>query len=308
MKRETIPFTTEAAWLDLRLDDITSTMMPALFGMSPYATKFELYHAKASDLHLEFKSNERVDTGKWAEEYLARAYREKTGIPIEPFKDYIRLTEHKIGSSFDYIATHERKLVEIKLVDQWIHKGWEDGELPAHIEIQAQHEMLVAGIDEIDVFVVTGLYPDAWHIYPRKADKEVQAAMLKACAAFWADVEAKNEPEPDFNRDGEVIAALYKPEGELLDYTNKAAEFDRLSREIKDATELEKNYKDAKTAAKNELFHLLGDSMGGFTDKYRIKAGRTKDTVGKEITAEMVGTVTGARKGYRRCDITELKG
>lgn len=303
MKRETLPFTDKETWLSYRIDDITSTMMPALFGFSPYTTLFELYHAKHSGVEVPFRENDRMRQGSNMEDYIAQEYAYREGVEVKPFKDYIRLPEKRIGSSFDYITADGKKLIEIKAVDYLVWREWEEGELPPHIEIQVQHEMMVSGISECDVVVMTGIYD--MHIYPRKLDVDVGIAMLKAVESFWDDVADDREPAPDFNKDGEVIAELFKPQGELKDFTGNATLDEIVSRFMLHRDE-EKAHKEKKEAAKNELFFLLGDSMGGFTDNYQIKAGETKDTAGKVITADMVGKVQGARKGYRRCDIKEL--
>jgi len=303
MKRETLPYIDEETWLSYRVDDITSTMMPALFGFSPYTTLFELHHTKRGNYAVDFPRNDRMRQGSKMEDYIAAEYAEQQGVEVKPYKDYIRLPEHRIGSSFDYITADESKLIEIKAVDWLVWKDWDEGELPPHIEIQVQHEMMVSGVHKCDVVVMTGIYD--MHIYEREADPEMFAAMKQAVAKFWHDVENAIEPPADYERDGDVISELFNPKGELQDFTDNE-DFNRLASEITYNKALEKEHKTKATAAKNELFHLLGDSAGGFTKNYRIKAGRTKDTAGKVITQEMVGTVTGARKGYRRCDITEL--
>ena len=52
---ETIPYTTEAAWLAARTHDLTSTEIAALFGCSPYLTKFELWHRKHDGADVAFE-------------------------------------------------------------------------------------------------------------------------------------------------------------------------------------------------------------------------------------------------------------
>ena len=100
MARETINITSEAQWLDLRREDITSTMVPALFGLSPYTTRFELYHAKASGIEVPFKSNERVEKGKRMEAAIAHEAALQEGwTDLKPLDDYIRIPGRRAGSS-----------------------------------------------------------------------------------------------------------------------------------------------------------------------------------------------------------------
>ena len=74
MTTEIVNFTTEAAWLKARQQDVTSTESAALFGMSPYTTHFELWHRKHSNTAPEFKSNERMKWGNRLEAAIARDF------------------------------------------------------------------------------------------------------------------------------------------------------------------------------------------------------------------------------------------
>ena len=148
MNRVTLRCNSRADWLSYRKPDITSTDTAALFGLSPYKTKFELYHKHASGIALDFKENDRMRKGNALEAGIAELAAEQEGwTNLAPFKDYMRLPDLRIGSSFDFIANRDGKriLVEIKLVDPFRYRDmWVDGQAPDHIEIQAAHEMMVA--------------------------------------------------------------------------------------------------------------------------------------------------------------------
>lgn len=306
MTRELIKIKTEAQWLDLRRDDITSTMVPALFGLSPYTTKFELYHAKASGVEVPFKSNNRVEAGNRMEQYAAQEVAEATGWKVEPFKDYMRIPGERMGSSFDCEATKpdgSKGILEIKAVDFFIHKDrWVDDQAPEHIEIQLQHQLECADRYEWGAIAAfTGIYD--FHMYERDRDRDFGKALRQAVAAFWDDVENKREPEPDFARDLDIITLLHKgADGEKLDKTDDAdfellvSRFDRWSATKKEAEkEVEK--------AKAEIHHTLQGATGAFTDKYRVTAGYTKDNPGRVADP---GEIIGARQGYRQCLIKTL--
>lgn len=307
MKRVTLKCGNRQDWLNYRRDDITSTQTAALFGMSPYVTKFELYHRHASGIELEFKENDRVRKGVALEAGIAELAAEQEGwTDLAPFKDYMRLPDLRIGSSFDFIATHKGKriLVEIKLVDPFRYRDmWVDNQAPDHIEIQAAHEMMVADIDQIAIVAWTGGY-DCNVLY-RDRDPEMEAAMLATIAQFWADVDAKNEPDPDFAKDEATIAALFRSLRAQPEDMSDAG-IDDLVTQFELANmqklEFEKKAKELKT----QLHFRLGEVAEAFTNRYKIKAGWTKDTEGTTVTADMVGTVIGARKGYRRLDIKKL--
>ena len=307
MNRVTLRCNSREDWLEYRKSDITSTDTAALFGLSPYKTRFELYHKHASGIILDFKENDRMRKGTKLEAGIAELAAEQEGwTDLDPFKDYMRLPELRIGSSFDFIARHNGKriLVEIKLVDPFRYRDmWIDGQAPDHIEIQAAHEMMVADVDQIAIVAWTGGY-DANVIY-RDRDPEMEAGMLATIAQFWADVDAKNEPSPDFARDEATIAAMFRAlrpaPADMAD-----AGIDDLVTAYELAAMQAREFDKRKSEIKAELHFKLGDIAEAFTNMYKVKAGWTKDTEGTEVTADMVGQRIGARKGYRRLDIKKL--
>lgn len=306
--RELIEITSEAQWLDLRREDITSTMMPGLFGLSPYTTRFELYHAKANGIEVPFQSNERVEKGHRMESYAAQEVALQQGWTVEPFKDYVRIGGERMGSSFDCIATKpdgSRGILEIKAVDFFRHKEtWVDDQAPENIEIQLQHQLECA--DEFEwgaIAAFTGVYD--FQLYERERDREFGAALRSTCAEFWADVDLRVEPDPDFTRDDAVIALLHKnAAGEKIDKTGDD-EFQELLARFDIENSTKKEYEAKAKATKAEIHHLLGDNAGAYTDMYRVTAGWTKDQEGRPAKP---GEIIGAKSGYRKCLVKFLGG
>lgn len=306
--REIIPIKDEQHWLGLRLVDLTSTAMPALFNMSPYLTSFELYHAKHSGIHVPFETNERVKKGNRGEQYCAQEVSEKTGWPIRKIDEYIRIPESKMGSSFDYEIQHPEHgwiNLEMKMVDYFQYKEkFTEEEMPAHIEIQVQHQMECADrYPRTLVAVFTGIYD--FVLYERDRDLEVGKALRQVADKFWADVAKGNEPKPDFSRDQEVINLIYSARGgQPVDATEQieslVVEHVELGQEIKILDT-------RRDAVKAELHYLLGNAGGAVSDRVKLTTGWTKDFEGKTVTQDMVGTVIGARKGYRQCLSRVLK-
>lgn len=308
MTREYINIENEEQWLKLRKQDITSTAMAALLNLSPYATPFEVYHAHKSDVQVPFDVSERMDKGRRMEAYVAQEIAIANGWEVKPLDIYARIPELKMAASFDFEYTKPcgtKGILEIKGVDYFRFKGtWElpeeEGEATPYIEIQLQHQFECADIYEEGVIVAaTSIYD--FHQYPRKRDREFGAGLRKAVAKFWEDVKNSNEPKPDFYKDGDVFAELYKdPNGEMEDKTNDVY-FNDLLATHKIAAAEEKEAKERKAALKNEIFSILENSEGAFTNDYKVAAGWTKGSAGKVITQEMVGEITGNKKGHRQC-------
>jgi hypothetical protein len=281
-------------------------MVPALFGLSPYTSVFELYQAKANGLELEFKSNARVDKGNRMEAYAAQEIALATGWTVEPFKDYVRIPGARMGSSFDCIATKpcgSRGILEIKAVDFFRHRDlWVDDQAPEHIEIQLQHQLECAG--EFDwgcIAAFTGVYD--FHIYERERDREMGAALRRNVADFWQMVDAKKEPEPDFARDLDVIAAMNrKLRLDPLDMT-ASEDFDAVCARFEMWKGTEAEAKAEKDKAKAELLYMLQDAPKALSERYRVTAGWTKDTPAR---AADPGEMIPGRAGYRQCLVKNL--
>lgn len=294
MNREIIIPKDEVEWLLLRAADITSTMVSALFDLSPYATPYEMYHAKKNGLFLPFESNERMEKGSRMQDYAAAEISLANGWEHRRMDEYIRIPELRMGSSFDYEVISPEKgagILEIKAVDYFQFKDkWSD-EAPPHIEAQLQMQLEVADIYNWGVIgVFTSIYDS--HLFFRDRDHDMGGALKAMCAKFWKDVEDGNEPKPDFYRDSEVIAALYKNLTPLPVDMTENDEMDVLaSKYLRQASEYNQLEKD-KDATKTKIHYLMGSSGTAFTMKHMLDTNWTKDGANK--------------KGYRKLKIKPL--
>lgn len=309
--RKIIPITSESMWLELRKNDLTSTEISALFGLCPYHTKFELYHAKRDGIILPFKENERMKDGKDMEVFAANKVAKKNGWTVRPLQVYARIPELRLGASFDFEVTCPKRgkgILEIKAVDYFRHKqNWSVDEIPPHIEIQARDQMLCA--DEYSWCVVaafTSIYDHHEYIFER--DYEFEEGLITASKSFWHDVDNGLAPEPDFTKDAAVIAALYKNAGgDAVDLSGDNHLSDLLAQYLH-ATAEEKSWDEKRDALKAEIHFKMGERAKGFTPEYAVDTGWTKDSEGKVVTAEMVGNMIGAKRGYRKLLVKPYKG
>ena len=304
---ETIEIKNEQQWLEERLKDVTSTEVSALFNLSPYKTPFELYHEKRNGQVVSFKPNERMKWGTRFESAIAYGVAEDQGWTVQPMKVYMRDTEVRIGSSFDFeiiSEEHGRGILEIKNVDslQFKRKWRDDGaggiEAPEHIELQIQHQMLVTGIHWcVLVAMVGGNTPK---IVFRRFDPRVGDRIKMKVAEFWDSVDNGVAPSADYSRDADLIAQIYSQatDGEIFDAKGDA-EIANLMSKYKQAKEQIGFYEKKLDEVKAQMLEKIGTASKVIGEWGSISCGRTKDSPGKAITADMVGTITGARKGYR---------
>lgn len=300
------PFISEADWLERRKQDITSTESSALFGMSPYATNFEIWHQKKSGNPGEFKPNERMSWGNRFEAAIAHGIAEEQGWTIEPLKDYWRIPELRIGSSFDYAITNlgEPVHLEIKNVDYFAFKqGWikhDDGtlEAPEVIEMQVQHQMLVSGFKRSFIGALVG--GNQGIVIERQRDEPVITAIRSKIAEFWASIEHNIQPPAIMPEDADAVIALnqYARPGKILDASNTPQITD-LVQQWRDASRTEKQAGETAKVLKAQLMELTGDSEKILGNGFHITATMRADSPATVITEDMVGSTYGGRKGYR---------
>lgn len=326
--REELNFSSEAEWLAMRQKDLTSTECAALFGCSPYSTVYELFHVKTGQLTIPFDVNERMIWGNRLESAIAHGIADDFGLLIAPMKTYARITDLRMGSSFDFkivglaegftgdetyrdlFRENGPGIMEVKNVDGLQFKrAWiADGaimEAPPHIELQVQHQQEVADMEWTLVAPLVG--GNTPMPFARIRDRQIGAAIREKCAEFWAMVDSGKAPAPDFTVDGKTIAALLANDnGETVDMKDN----NRL-------TELVEIYKTAgaestaaemrKEETKAEILTIIGTNAKVLLNGCYINAGTTKGSEGTLIEPSMVGTRVGSRKGYRMMRIYASK-
>ena len=298
LTRTTVSHATEAAWLAARKQDITSTEAAALFGAGSYIkTPYELYQLKSGKLPGDdFEGNERTRWGNRLEDAIARGVAEDLGLIVEPFKVYMRIDEVRMGSSFDFkiiglvegaddnearrmFAEHGPGIMEVKNVDglqfkrAWIDDG-ETIEAPVHIEFQTQHQLEVADLNwAIIAPLVGGNTPKP---VLRLRDRAVGQSIRDKVQAMWADIASGREPEPDYTKDGKIIAEVYRDnDGSSVDLSDNAR-VGALCRLYKKASAEETEAKKAKEAAKAELLTIIKAAKAATVPGFKISAGTNK--------------------------------
>lgn len=303
MDRQIILPSSEQEWLQLRVDDITSTESSALFRMSPYVTEFELFHRKKSKDIIVLEDNDRLMWGRRLQDAIATGIAEDKHWVCAPMKEYIRLPDKKMGSSFDFKMIDESNRIgvfEIKNVDYFIFKNsWtiENNNLiaPEHIEIQLQHQLHVSGYEWGAIGVlVSGNQP---HVLIRERDEEVGNAIEKKVQKFWEMVAQDTAPRAFYPDDAEFVASLYgyAEPGKVMD-AREDTYLLNLCSAYNNAASIAKFHDQEKTTLKAKILEHIGShekcTMNEFT-----------------VTANMVGPthVSYDRAGYRTFRITQKK-
>lgn len=280
-------------WLSLRMQDITSTEISALFGLSPYLTKFELWHRKKNQMESDFDPNERTIWGSRLESSIAHGIAEENGWTIRHAPEYVRSPEHRLGSSFDFMIQHmvegvtpiDPELVdlanlEIKNVDFLVFRdNWnEDSDLgleaPPHIELQVQQQMMLGKKDHIHIGVLVG--GNKKYQVRREADPEIHEMIKAAAAEFWQSIENNTPPSPDFVADFEFIKKIFSDvePGKIMDARGNN-ELLELAKAYKAASEVVKGAEEVKDSLKAQILMLIGDNEKVIGEGFSVTAGIT---------------------------------
>lgn len=265
-------------WLRLRAGNINSTEMPALFGLSPYMTKFELWHKIKNKDVTSIEDNERMFWGRKLQDSIAEGLTDKLGLKdVRKMDEYIYDDQTRIGSSFDF-AIGDDGILEIKNVDSLVFKNdWvenDDGsyDAPHHIEIQVQHQLAVSGRKYAIIGVLVG--GNNLVTIKRERDEFIIREIGNRAQEFFSSIDNGVEPAPDFERDAAYIKTLYHhaEPGSVLDATGDP-ELMALAIRYRELSDSEKVIKTEKDAVKAQMILMCGSAEKVFGNGFSISAG-----------------------------------
>ena len=312
MPTKTIPITDEQSWLENRLLDVTSTEVSALYDLSPYQTEFELYHQKKEKLVVRLDDNERMLWGRNLESAIAHGAADTMGWEIYKFDDYLSNPETRMGSSFDYKITKSNKfdqpdegvgILEIKNVDGIAYrKNWKDDgngniEAPEHIELQIQHQMEVSGINWCALVALVG--GNTQKIIFRKRDRAIGEDLTKKVGEFWTKVKAGTPPSIDYLKDADYIIKTLHNQADAGVMLDADEDLDKLIDEYNQISKEAHALGKTKDSIKAQILERSQKASKIISKYGTISCGMSKESKGKLITKEMVGTYQSPRKGYR---------
>lgn len=209
---ETIPITSREQWLELRRHDITASDIAAVCGVSPYKTLLQVW-AEKTRLAPETIENSAMRRGRWLEDAVIAAVREqqpewsiaKPGV-------YLRDAERRMGATPDAVV-NGTDILQCKVVARPVFDdGWQDGP-PLGYQLQTLAEAMLMGAPRawLAALVIDTFTADL-KLFPVERHDKAERRIKMAVAQFWDDVEAGKMPTADYQRDGELMAALFRPD------------------------------------------------------------------------------------------------
>jgi putative phage-type endonuclease len=296
---------TREAWLAMRQDDVTSTEISALFGVSPYKRPYRLWHDKVHpETREEVKENARMKWGLRLEEAAARGIAEDEGFAIRRFPYYCRDEEARLGASYDYeVLDGQDAVLEVKTVgvDQratWILEPGRE-EAPPHIELQLQQQMMLAGKSRGIIGALIG--GNEVVVIRREANEKIRDGIRKLAAVFWQQVDTGQEPEVDWHLDAQDIIDLRQDVQDGLVYNGEGNELlDELVAAYREAGAREKAAAGDKRAAKAQILTIIGEAEKVLGLGWSISAGITQKAEHMVSATQYRNFRVNNRKGGKR--------
>lgn len=213
---------------DITRKTLSATETPALFGASPYTTRWMLLRRFIHGDQIDDPADNRMNWGQRMQPLLLAQAAEDLHLEVRPnaTDEYVR--RGLLGCTRDAeVICPDRGpgALETKCVFDyrtWM-ETWDGGKtLPRHIEIQTQQQMLVGdGVTPFGWGVIAVWVCGEISYFERKPIPELWTAIEVEAFKFFDDVEAKLEGEP-FGDPVEVplLSRLFKPQpGKTIDFT-----------------------------------------------------------------------------------------
>ena len=295
-------------WLSLRRQTVGASDMPALLGVHPFRSEFELYAEKSGQLTNAVDETPPMRRGRLLEPAAIELLREErptwtvTGNPI-PGGEFYRDLDLGMSCTPDAFLvdpTREgRGIGQIKSVQSMVFsRSWvQDGviEPPLYVVIQALQEAFLTGSTwAVAIALVVDFGVDL-HIVEIPVHAKVIDRLKNEAKKFWKRV-AKNDPPPiNFEKDADAIKALYPiaDEGVTVDLSQS----NRIMELVATRNGLKGRESDGAAATKErktidaEILSILGAAAYGRLSDGRIIAAKTTSVKGYIVEPSSYRTV-----------------
>ncbi len=178
-----------AEWLAYRRTMRNASESPAVIGVSPWCSPYQLWLLKTG--RAEAQVNEAMRRGTALEPAARAAYEERTGHVMQP----LVLQDGAYSASLDGITLDGGLIVEIKVPMRGRQSSlWRDvqaGRLPGHYGVQVQHQLMVSGAGGAHLWVFDG-QDGLLLLVPR--DETTMAAIRQGWDAFQPFLDQDRPP------------------------------------------------------------------------------------------------------------------
>lgn len=259
-----------AEWKARRRQGLGASDLPAILGLSPWASPFSVWADKSGLLPDEDDESDFMEFGRWAELMIGPWFTDRTGLVVAGEQmECTHKDEPWMRCTLDGLVFPDRKplaadlamadaLGPLQIKTTAFGPRWE--EIPAHIQAQEQWELHVTGMDRVWIATLHGRRLEIYELERDQADIDM---MTERARTFWHDhVLAGEPPEVDGSEaTARALAAIYPTATK-----GKAADIDTVAGALEMLAEAKVDAKDAEareSAAKGVLAWALKDAEIG---------------------------------------------
>lgn len=187
-------------WLEVRRSGIGGSDAGAICGVSPFKTALDVYLDKTGELEpVDISDNPAVYWGVELEDKVAAEYAKRTGNQVRRVNTVKRSKEHAFMlANIDRDVVGQKRGLECKTTAML--RGWGPAgsdEVPDEYLMQCMHYMSVLSYEAWDLAVFI-LPTRDFRIYTIPRDDHLIAYMVQIETDFWAAVQRREPPLPDF--------------------------------------------------------------------------------------------------------------
>jgi hypothetical protein len=249
---------------------LSATQTPALFGVSPYLTRWMLWQHFANGVPIDKPADGRMEWGKKLEPLLLAEAAHDLAIEVRPNAEAVYLRRGQLGCTRDAdVIDPERGpgALETKCVFDyrtWM-ADWDGGKkVPRHYEIQLQQQMYVGDAEGAFKWGALGAWiAGEMHYFRREPIPALWATIEREADAFFASVRDKIEPDA-FGSPIELpmLAALERDPAKVIDLSahEKAKQIADDARMLAWAQAEVRGHGKTADAIKARLLALMGDA------------------------------------------------
>lgn len=268
-------------WLALRRQDVTASVAGALLGVDPYKSHYRLWMEKSGRHSEDVDETAAMLRGKMLEApALSMLAIDRPKWKVWQPNVYLRDTTARIGATPDAYAVDPARagfgVVQVKSVHPRNFKtGWinEDGEAepPLHVAVQTIQEAHLAGASWAAALALVIDNGIDVHVVPVEIHDGVIARLRDETSQFWKAIENGIEPDPDYARDGSLIAGMYADDnGREIDLSGD----NMLPAILAERAEIKARMSAGKArldAIEAEVVHKIGDHERAFVPGWNIR-------------------------------------
>ena len=283
MSVERIPIVDREQWLKLRKQDVTASMVGAIFGVHPFCTLGAL-HAEKMGLEMPGPNPESavIRRGNVLEAVVAAEVAKlRPEWRITKATEYLRDPHARLGATPDFWIEGDPRglgVLQTKTIGSYGFKKYWAGDYgdeptaPLAIVLQNAVEMMLAdaAFGAIGVLVIGDYQFDCLVIeVPRH--KWAEHKIRVAVHSFWQALEAGQVPTIDYERDGDLVRLMYprEVEGKVVDLRgdNRIVELCEIRARNAEMIAIAEK---AKKAAETEMRTKLGDAEIAMVQGWKV--------------------------------------